>query len=683
MPSRLLTRLRSAFAARPGGHSPRRPRSVLPLRPGPGSRGRTGTRPEPASLGRPEPASATRPGSRSRARLEAALTAALSIAALVALPGTARAEPAASGGEFEQQVLFKASQDPGYACFRIPSVVRTTEGTLLAFAEGRVLNCGDAADIDIVVKRSSDGGRTWSPLQVVNDGGGNTHGNPTPIVDRETGRIVLAETYNTGRTDSASCSTPCDRTPHLQYSDDDGLSWSQPRDLSDEILPANWNSWYATGPVHGIQLTRGRHAGRLVFAVNTETWNGGRITANNAALITSDDGGDHWDIGATDSWPIADDGTFRQKPSEMTLSERTDGSVLVSGREQDGTDLGHRTQAVSRDGGDSFLSSFRDVPDLYAPQVQGSTLRVGDRILLSCPGDPDRRRTMMIRSSYDGGRTWDSVDRGTVVTTDWSGYSDLVRVDGDTVGLLYEGGAVDARDEIRFARFAEDWLQPRRGPDPTTADLAPFTRRAAVLGGAGRTAGVLGNALEFDGTDDAVRLPYQDRLTLGTKDFTASLWFRYTATTGEQPLLWMGGIGTTQPQVWLRAEPASNRITGLVTTRDGASPPATRFVRATGAFNDGQWHHLALRRGGGQLTLFIDGTTVSTADVPGSASRNSPFGVHIGQRMDSRAYFTGAIDDVRVYDRGLTDDELSEPPSRQVTRDTVLWLPMDHVSGEH
>jgi sialidase-1 len=51
--------------------------------------------------------------------------------------------------------------------------------------------------------------------------------------------------------------------------------------------------------------------------------------------------------------------------------------------------------------------------------------------------------------------------------------------------------------------------------------------------------------------------------------------------------------------------------------------------------------------------------------------------------MDSRAYFTGAIDDVRVYERGLTDDELSEPPSRQVTRDTVLWLPMDHVSGEH
>ncbi|QDN81578.1 laminin G [Streptomyces sp. S1A1-8] len=632
---------------------------------------------------------------RLRARLRSTLTAVLTAAALcvLALPSPARASATdasgasgasgGSGASFEQQVLFRASQDPGYACFRIPAVVRSTHGTLLAFAEGRVHDCGDAGDIDIVVKRSTDGGRTWGPLQVVNEGAGDTHGNPAPIVDRETGRIVLAETYNTGRTDGRGCDVPCDRTPHLQYSDDDGLSWSAPRDLSAEILPPNWNSWYATGPVHGIQLTRGRHAGRLVFGVNTETWNGSRVTANNAALITSDDGGDHWRIGASDSWPIAQDGTFRQKPSELTLTERADGSVLVSGREQDGTDLGHRTQTVSRDGGDSFTAPFRDLPGLYAPQVQGSVLRLGDRVLLACPGDPDRRRTMMIRSSYDGGRTWDSVDRGTVVTTDWSGYSDLVGIGGGAVGLLYEGGAVDARDEVRFARFTEDWLTPRRGPDPTTDDLARHAEPAAVLGGARETAGVRGGALEFDGADDAVRLPYQDRLPLGTKDFTASLWFRYTATGGEQPLLWMGGIGTTQPQVWMRAEPASHRITALVTTRSGAAAPTSASVRTASAYNDGQWHHLALRRGGGLLTLSVDGTAVVAADVPGSVSRNSPFGVHVGQRMDSRAYFTGAIDEVRVHDRVLSDDELSAPPSREVTRDTVLYLPMDQVRGGH
>ncbi|MEV0219753.1 sialidase family protein [Streptomyces sp. NPDC050704] len=646
-----------------------------------------------------------------RARLRSTLTTVLTTVALLALTTpAAQAEPAAPDPGFEQQVLFKASQDPGYACFRIPAVVKTTKGTLLAFAEGRVNDCSDAGDIDIVLKRSTDDGRTWSPLQVVNEGAGDTHGNPAPIVDRETGRIVLAETYNTGRTDGRNCDVPCDRTPHMQHSDDDGRTWSEPRDLSAEILPPNWNSWYATGPVHGIQLSRGKHAGRLVFGVNTETWDGersemgvppaggwGRVSANHAALIVSDDGGDHWRIGATDSWSIPAEGTFRQKPSEITMTERADGTILVSGREQDGTDLGHRTQAFSRDGGDTFVSPFQALPDLYTPQVQGSTLRLGNRILLACPADPDRRRTMMIRSSYDAGRTWDSVDRGTVVTTDWSGYSDLVGIGRDTAGLMYEGGAVDARDEIRFARFTEDWLQPRRGPDPTTADRAPDARRAAVLGGARATDGVFGGALDFDGTDDAVRLPYRDQLPLRTKDFTASLWFRYTATTGEQPLLWMGGVGTTQPQVWLRGEPASDRIQGLITVRDGASAPRSASVRTTGAYNDGQWHHLALRRGGGQLTLFIDGTAASTADVPGSVSRNSPFGVHIGQKLDSRAHFTGAIDDVRVYDRALSDAEVADvrtapaptsastatSASAAVTRDTVLWLPMDRVSGSH
>ncbi|MGW1287447.1 exo-alpha-sialidase [Streptomyces sp. NPDC002586] len=620
-----------------------------------------------------------------RARPRTALAAVCTAAALFALPLTtphpAHAQPHATTPGFEQQVLFKASQDPGYACFRIPAIVRTADGTLLAFAEGRVLNCGDAADIDIVLKRSTDGGRTWGPLQVVIDGGGDTHGNPAPVVDRATGRVWLAETYNTGRTDTASCPIPCDRTPHIQYSDDDGRTWSAPRDLSPEILPADWNSWYATGPVHGIQLTRGRYAGRLVFGVNTETWDGSRVTANHAALIVSDDHGGHWRIGAQDTWPIADDGTFRQKPSEPAMAERADGSILVSGREQDGTDLGHRTQAVSRDGGSSFTAPFHDLPDLYAPMVEGSLLRLGNRLLLACPADPDQRRTMMIRSSYDGGRTWDSVDRGTVVTTDWSGYSDMARVDGGTVGLVYEGGTVDARDEIRFARFTEDWLVPRRGPDPVTPDLARHARPAAVLGGATETAGVFGGGLQFDGIDDAVRLPYRDSLPLGTKDFTVSLWFRYTATSGEQPMLWMGGAGTGQPQVWVRGEPANHRVQGLITVRDGASAPRTAYVRTDSAYNDGQWHHLVLRRGDSRLSLFVDGMQSSVAGVPGSVSRDSPFGVHIGQRMDGRAFYTGAIDEVHVWDRALTDEEVSDPRALRSAKGTVLWLPLDHVRG--
>src|SRR5690242_17640325 len=113
MPSRLATRLRSVLGALPGRRSRTRPRPARSARPGPGPRTRT------------RPSSDAGSGSRSRARLTAALASAFGIAALVVLPGTARAEPAATVGELEQQVLFNASQDPGYACFRIPAVVRT------------------------------------------------------------------------------------------------------------------------------------------------------------------------------------------------------------------------------------------------------------------------------------------------------------------------------------------------------------------------------------------------------------------------------------------------------------------------------------------------------------------------------------------------------------------------------
>ncbi|WP_328691286.1 exo-alpha-sialidase [Streptomyces caniferus] len=646
------------------------------------------------------------PSHRSRPRRPraAALLAALTATALALLPtapahaapdgasGRIRAAAAAPSpdGGFDQRILFKASQEQGYSCFRIPAVVKTVRGTLLAFAEGRRHDCGDAGDIDLVLKRSTDGGRTWGPLQVINHGNGDTHGNPAPIVDRRTGRIVLAETYNKGRGDGLSCDVPCDRTPHLQYSDDDGATWSTPRDLTTAIRPPQWNSWYATGPVHGIQLTRGRHAGRLVFGINSESFAGGRVTANHAALVHSDDGGATWKVGALDTWPVAADGTFRQKPSEMTLLERSDGTVYVNGREQDGTDLGHRTAAVSRDGGDSFAAPFRALPDLYSPMVQGSALRLPHprtgrgRTLFAAPADPDRRRTMTVRTSWDEGRTWEGVDRGARVTTDWSGYSDLVAVSDDVTGLMYEGGAVDARDEIRFARFTEDWLGPRRGPDPTTRDAAPGARPALVLGGARTTAGRFGRALSFDGTNDAVRLPYRGSLPLGTDDFTCSLWFRYDATTGEQPLLWMGGVGARAPQVAIEGDPGHDRIVARLTTVNGPAPAASAQAVTHDGYNDGGWHQLALRRTGGRLLLTVDGgETTVVPDVPGSVSLGSVFGVHLGQKPDSRVQFTGALDEVRVYRRALSDAELSAVRSENAPAHgpLVLGLSLDRVRG--
>src|SRR5690349_20202839 len=93
--------------------------------------------------------------------------------------------------------LYKAGED-GYACFRIPAIVSSTKGTLLAFAEARRNNCGDAGDIDIVVKRSSDNGKTWSNLAIVWSDSSNTCGNPAPVVDQKSGKIVLVSTWNLG-----------------------------------------------------------------------------------------------------------------------------------------------------------------------------------------------------------------------------------------------------------------------------------------------------------------------------------------------------------------------------------------------------------------------------------------------------------------------------------------------------
>jgi sialidase-1 len=618
-------------------------------------------------------------------RLRALALAAVGIVAFL-VPPAAQAEQPPAAAELTEQVIYSAADEDGYACFRIPAIVETNSGTLLAFAEGRVNDCLDAGDIDLVVKRSIDGGATWGPLEVVAEGGGDTRGNPAPVVDAETGRILLASTHNPGVNDGTNCDIPCERTPYLQYSDDDGVTWSDPASLSEELLPAEWNSWYATGPVHGIQLTQGANAGRLLFTINAESYADGRVTENHAALAYSDDGGDTWQLGATDTWPIAADGTFGQKPSEMSLLERSDGSIYVNGREEGGMDLGHRTAAVSSDGGESFDAPFAAIPDLYTPTVQGSVLRLeSGRTLFACPADPDRRRTMVIRSSWDEGATWDSVDRAMPVTTDWAGYSDMVELpDGAGIGLMYEGGAVDARDEIRFATFTEDDLGPQAGPDPTTPDGAAGAEPASVLGGAAAGEGQFEGGVTFDGTDDAVRLPYRDSLLLGDGDFTISLWFRYSATTGTQPFLWMGGVGGAAPQVWVRGEPDDGRIRGLITAIEGGEDAVSASVSTSEAFNDGAWHHLAMTRGGGQIYLAIDGgELLSTPDIAGSVSVRSVFGVHAGQGVDSRSHLTGSLDEVRVYDRAMTADELTEIRETNAipADEPVLHLPMDEVNA--
>ncbi|MFI7067534.1 exo-alpha-sialidase [Kribbella sp. NPDC050124] len=587
-------------------------------------------------------------------------------ALLPSLTGPAAAAAPDPAPLHEDNALFEQKTN-GYACFRIPAIVRAADGTVLAFAEGRVADCGDDGDIDVVLRRSTDGGKTWGPLQVVSEGNGSTHGNPVPIVDNRTGRIVLVTTHN----GAAPCPNGCDRDPYVQTSDDSGATWTAPREMTEGKLPS-WNFWYATGPMHGIQLQHGQHAGRLIVGASFESYDGTGAHVYGTHLLYSDDSGQTWHIGATTS---RDDGTVIAQ--EVTVVELTDGRIYALARER-GTDPGSRAYAVSSDGGATFDRPFRTLPRLVMPDVQGSLLRFSarnegdhrDRILFSAPAHPAAREVMTIRSSYDEARTWDTWQQGKVFYWGPTAYSDLVRLDGDQAGLLYEAGVATPYESIRYARFNEAYLATPNGtppgipgppaPGPTTPDLGPAANPAYVRGGATVAEGKFGTGLALDGVDDRVEVPFDRSIDVGAEDFTMTAWIKYGATTGSHAILWAfrTGSGTT-PQVWLRAEPQSNRIRALMAV--------DRFnitVQSASAYNDNQWHHVVLQRADGKLRLLVDGTEVSSATAPpGSVTAGQEFGIqgiHVGQRVDGANRFNGTVDEVRVYRRALSPTELDQ-----------------------
>ncbi len=366
---------------------------------------------------------------------------------------------ASSAGEDFKQVFVFTSGTAGYHTFRIPAIVRATNGVLLAFAEGRRKSASDSGDIDLVLKRSLDGGLTWGALQIVGDGGTNTIGNPVPIVDTVTGRIILLTTHNRGSVTEAQVMSGevVDRRVFVQDSGDNGATWTAAREITSDAKRGNWRG-YATGPGHGIQLEHGPCAGRLVAACDHTTSHSSGWDACGAHLLLSDDHGATWRIGADNS---PNDGLIN--PNESTLVELRDGKILVITRNQNGRAAGHRAAAWSGDGGETFDAPFKIQVDLISPVVEGSLLRFpgaelahgGDWILFSAPADPSRRRTMTIRSSVDGARSW---GRTKMIYNGPAAYSDMVALPGGKAGLLYEAGVKNPYEEIRFTVVSGDFL---------------------------------------------------------------------------------------------------------------------------------------------------------------------------------------------------------------------------------
>lgn len=343
-----------------------------------------------------------------------------------------------------QTPIFVSGED-GYDTYRIPALIVTDSGTVLAFCEGRRAGRGDSGDIDLLVKRSADGGDTWSDQAVVWSDAKNTCGNPSPVVDRTTGTIWLLMTWNRGddREPAIIKQTSRDtRRVFVSHSRDDGVTWAEPKQITNDVKLPNW-TWYATGPGAGIQLTQdGPYQHRLVIPCD-------HIEADTeqyySHAIYSDDHGESWQLGGT---------TPNHQVNECQVAELPDGRLILNMRNYDRSK--HQRQvAFSADGGESWSGQKFD-PELVEPICQASLRRYDGEeplLLFSNPADEAKRVNMTVRVSADNGATW---PRKLVLHAGPSAYSDLAVLDDGRIACLYERGAEHPYETITFARFGID-----------------------------------------------------------------------------------------------------------------------------------------------------------------------------------------------------------------------------------
>ncbi|TDE09335.1 hypothetical protein E1269_14565 [Jiangella asiatica] len=600
--------------------------------------------------------------------------------------------PASSAAEITYSTIFERGTD-GYHTFRIPAIVQSTEGTLLAFAEGRD-GANDDSQSDMVLKRSFDGGVTWEPIQViVDDDLTNKWGNPVPIVDQTTGRIILNVTRTAGEVTGAQvrCGVTEEQTRRsfMMYSDDDGQTWSVPDEITQDVRPDNWRH-FVGGPGHGIQLTEGPNAGRLVMAGahSVAPPEGSGIDCLDDRLfgghsLYSDNGGATWQLGGDDS-SLED----MVNPNESTVVELDDGTLYFSARDQGGTTPGRRAHTTSSDGGASFDAPYQATDGIVTGQIEGSLLKLptdsgASLIVFSAPDHPTARENVTLWTSDDQAATW---NKGLRIYDGPSAYTDLVDLgdQGGTpmLGVIFENGPrlydqpyLSYHHEVSFARVPVELLDDAQPAPPVTPDTSGNGNDGAVSGTPQSIAGQFGTGFELAG--DYVELPQTSSLAFDDGPFTAAMWFR-TTSQETQSLIWAHSRTDGEPKWWIRLEPDLNRIRGLLD--NGTS---TRSVTATGNLADGAWHHVALTRDQNGVVLYVDGVAVGSGTaLSGSVSDGARTGIRVGTRVDGiNDPLRGSADEVWFFDRALTASEIAALAASNTapSSGTVAHLPLDQI----
>ncbi|MDQ8168493.1 MAG: argininosuccinate lyase [Gemmatimonadota bacterium] len=324
----------------------------------------------------------------------------------------------------------------GAPVFRIPALAVTTAGTLLAAYDARPAMADVPSNIALVLRRSADGGATWSERVVVrSDTAPYGFGDPSFVVDRVTGRVFLFHAASVAQGFMGSRTGHRDDDPQIlhadvSWSDDDGATWRHRR-LTSMIKDTTWGGLFATSGA-GIQLQQGAHAGRLVQPYVIRM-----AGATYGASLLSDDHGATWRMGALVG-PGVD---------ENEVVELADGTVQLNARATP-----YRLVAASRDGG-AHYGALRADSTLVDPANNAALIRTpGGALLFSNTADRTARQRLTVRKSCDGGATW-PVSR--VLEPGAAAYSTMaVLPDGD-VGVLFERGAYAA---ISYVRLPASWV---------------------------------------------------------------------------------------------------------------------------------------------------------------------------------------------------------------------------------
>ena len=340
--------------------------------------------------------------------------------------------------------VFTSGQD-GYHTYRIPAVETAPDGSLLVFTEARKYNSHDPGtqgnDIDLVYKRSTDGGKTWSEMMVLDDPGERWSScNPVTLLDRATERVWLF--HNRTKPDRSSSSARVgtdDAQAWARYSQDNGLTWSEPIDLTAIARDVElWGSAFF-GPGGAVQNSKGR----LIVPVSQTTGKGdgderSTPTTWTAFTIYSDDHGETWTRGQLASSPT----------SENQLVELADGNLLMDARQDEGPT---RRIFLSSDGGETWSPprTGQVVPPIASAIERYSLVSAGadrNRILWTGPKGPGRQ-TLVLRVSYDEGETFTN-ER--ILSGEKAAYSDITLLPDRSIGVIWERGGYAF---LTFSRF--------------------------------------------------------------------------------------------------------------------------------------------------------------------------------------------------------------------------------------